>query len=793
MDVNLKGKRLLVLGGSIWRNAIKDFADRNGIVLISAGLYPAGTDEIAKEVYRIDTTRSDLMIPFIKEHNIDGFYMGGSEMIISAACQYINELGLPCYCTKEQWEFLQNKRNFKELCVKYGLPVAPRYQINKEDIAHSLPVEAYPVITKPEDGSGSNGFSVCHNPKELERGYSKAAANSPTESVICEKYVKNDSVVVFYTFSNGGLYFSGIEDKISVKFRKQGTYVGGLFVFESKYTNEFRELFEEKLQRLFKSIGICEGSAWIEVFHDGDNYYFNEVGFRYGGSVSVYPVDYLHGYNQVAADIYYALTGRSQIEGHSSLINGSVPRKKYYAVYPVYAWPGTIAEIKGIEEIEKHANVVLCSLTKHVGSVIPDSGSFNQNFALVHFVYDTVEECGDLLRFIHNTLKVYSDKGKDQVFKMLDFDTIEMQDALSRYEKYYSDSESIKSESLPDWFRRRMMDIRIYGGTSFRIQYEEALKTFLTDEQLADEAYKTRIGNDVIEAYMKFRTRPRDYFYFGFQNLSDELRETFLTETLEDLTLTEVTGYDKYLTDLTDKYHFYELAKPFFRRAVMLFDKQTEKDSFVSFCIKSKDLFIKPIAGSEGDGAFPVYVGDEKDAVKLFDKLASEKARWLVEERIRQSAEMSNWNASSVNTLRLPTFINANGFFVLAPIFRTGRAGKTIDNTSAGGVFAVVDEKTGVICSKGHDINGHVYDKHPDSMKKFEGYQIPEWDNLLKTARKVHELFTGHIYIAWDFALTDNGWDLIEGNWGRFRGAQLAGKKGLKRQFMEYINCTTTA
>ncbi len=425
MNKNLIGKRLLVLGGSIWKEAIKEYAVQNGIVLVSAGLYPAGTDDIAQEVYRIDTTDPELMKSFIKKHQIDGVYMGGSELIISAACQYVNEMGLPCYCTKEQWDFLQNKRNFKELCVKYDLPVVPRYQINVNDIKGSIPNEVYPVITKPEDGSGSNGFSVCHSSEDLERGYAKAAANSPTGSVICEKYVKNDSVVVFYTFSNGDLYFSGLEDKASVMFVKQGTYVGGLFEFESKYTQEFRTRFEAKLKKLFNSIGIREGSAWIEVFHDGDKYYFNEVGFRYGGSVSVYPVDYLHGYNQVAADIHYALTGTSKIEGHPSLIRKSIPKKLHYAIYPVYLSPGKIAQIAGIEVIENRQEVVLCSLTKKIGSVIPDSGSFNQNFALVHFVYDTIEECKDILNYVHCSIKIYDEDGNNLVLKLFDENSLD--------------------------------------------------------------------------------------------------------------------------------------------------------------------------------------------------------------------------------------------------------------------------------------------------------------------------------------------------------------------------------
>ncbi len=424
MSVELQGKRLLVLGGSIWKEAIKDYAEQNGIVVISAGLYPAGTDDIAQEVYRIDTTDAEMMKPFIKEHHIDGVYMGGSELIISSACKYINELGFPCYCTQKQWEFLQNKRNFKDLCIKHCLPVVPRYHINVNDIKGSFSDEFYPVITKPEDGSGSNGFSVCYTPEELERGYIKAAENSPTGSVICEKYVNNDSVVVFYTFSNGELFFSGLEDKFSVKFRKQGTYVGGLFMFESNNTQEFRHRFEEKLKNLFQSIGVREGSAWIEVFHDKDTYYFNEVGFRYGGSISVYPIDYLYGYNQVAADIHFALTGESKIGGYPSLISKYIPQKHHYAIYPVYLFPGRILEIEGIEEIEKHSEIVLCSLTKHIGDIVPDSGSFNQSFALVHFVFDTIDECRTILNIIHQHLKVYNETGEDMIFQMLDFESI---------------------------------------------------------------------------------------------------------------------------------------------------------------------------------------------------------------------------------------------------------------------------------------------------------------------------------------------------------------------------------
>lgn len=416
MDSKLNGKRLLILGGSMWKKAIRNFACEHNIFIISAGLYPAGIDEIAEEVYRINTTDGNLMKPFIYEHHIDGVYMGGSEMIISAACQWINELKLPCYCNKEQWDFLQEKDQFKSLCLKFDLPCVPRYELDYSIID-------YPVITKPTDGSGSKGFSVCKNDKELREGYSIASAASPTGRVLIEKFVKNDSVVVFYTFSNGRMFFSGLENKYPVKYEGHESYVAGIHLFESRLVEEFRNKFESKLEKLFHSLCIKEGPVWIEVFHDGANYYFNEVGFRYSGSVSVYPVDYFYGINQVASDIYFALTGKSKILAHSSLIGHNVHRKEHYAIYNAHMLPGTIASIEGVDIIRELPECVFIADTKHVGDNVKATGTVAQIFAFIHFVFDTIDECKGMIERIHSVIHVVDVDGKELLCNMIDWDS----------------------------------------------------------------------------------------------------------------------------------------------------------------------------------------------------------------------------------------------------------------------------------------------------------------------------------------------------------------------------------
>ena len=142
--------------------------------------------------------------------------------------------------------------------------------------------------------------------------------------------------------------------------------------------------------------------------------------FRYGGSVSIYPVDYFYQINQVAADIHYALTGESCISEHTSLIRSTLPRKKYYCIYPVHINAGTISSISGLDKIAQLENIVYLATTKYLHDRIESSGSFSQVFALVHFVCNTTEECIQTIDRIHQMLVVFDEHGNNMVNRMLD-------------------------------------------------------------------------------------------------------------------------------------------------------------------------------------------------------------------------------------------------------------------------------------------------------------------------------------------------------------------------------------
>ena len=417
----LEGRRLLLLSGGTWKDDIKKHANEEGIVLLATGNDDSsGIFEIADEVFHVDSTDADAMSELIRRAHVDGVYLGSCEPVIRAASEYVSSSGLPCYCTRSQWDALQDKAQFKELLISCDLPPVPSYDASSADAAvDSVSSDGYPVVVKPVDGAGSRGVVVCHTPDELRCGFALACEVSNSGHAVVEKFVRNDSVIAFFTFIDGLPVLSCLQDNYPVLYKEQGSYVGALRVCPSPLTDEFRRRFESKLATMFSKIGIDKGNLWIEVFHDGNDWYFNEVGYRIDGYFSMYAVNYLTGVNQLAMDMDLALTGKASPDSGSSLIPPSVPRKSHYCMYPVQMKPGVIAKIDGLGDLLQIPEVVAVPLTKRVGQKVVPSGSVDQVCMIVHFVCDTAAELEAMLDTIHTTLSVTDREGNELLVRML--------------------------------------------------------------------------------------------------------------------------------------------------------------------------------------------------------------------------------------------------------------------------------------------------------------------------------------------------------------------------------------
>ena len=137
----------------------------------------------------------------------------------------------------------------------------------------------------------------------------------------------------------------------------------------------------------------------------------------------------------------------------------------------------------------------------------------------------------------------------------------------------------------------------------------------------------------------------------------------------------------------------------------------------------------------------------------------------IIEEYIVQHDEMMKICPTSVNTVRVTT-INYNGECrFLYSVFRMGQ-GAVVDNFHAGGIAATVDIETGIVCTDAADLEGNTYAEHPVTKVKVKGFRIPHWEKILDACRKATGRVKGVDLVGWDFAVTNDGVELIEGNSG---------------------------
>ena len=94
-----------------------------------------------------------------------------------------------------------------------------------------------------------------------------------------------------------------------------------------------------------------------------------------------------------------------------------------------------------------------------------------------------------------------------------------------------------------------------------------------------------------------------------------------------------------------------------------------------------------------------------------------------------------------------------------------GRGG-VVDNFHAGGIAATIDIPSGMVCTSAADLDGNTFEENPYSGKKIKGYQIPNWDRIIETCKEITGKVSGVNLVGWDFAITPDGVDLIEGNPG---------------------------
>ncbi|RYI22149.1 MAG: hypothetical protein EON48_08180 [Acetobacteraceae bacterium] len=182
--------------------------------------------------------------------------------------------------------------------------------------------------------------------------------------------------------------------------------------------------------------------------------------------------------------------------------------------------------------------------------------------------------------------------------------------------------------------------------------------------------------------------------------------------------------------------------------------------------------FGKPVDGSMALGSIPLRAaargmvdvgGREVEAAALAREVAKAFPRgWLIQELLRQPAEIETLIGPGIGTLRVVTLWEAAGPQILYGVWRHPAVGTWVDAAIFGrpNVGCALDPATGETLSAhlGDHFNGKPITHSlvtPDLP--LVGYHLPGWRDITRICTEAHRLFPGHALLGWDIAVTERG------------------------------------
>ena len=311
---------------------------------------------------------------------------------------------------------------------------------------------------------------------------------------------------------------------------------------------------------------------------------------------------------------------------------------------------------------------------------------------------------------------------------------------------------------------------------------EKTVRTFagdVTPTQLRDYTY------DMVYSLHRFGCSFNEYFYYNYENLNVQGRESFVTEKIR-------WGYYAKMNIEENKELFnnkrkaYEKFRPYYRREVIDVLDDGDKETFCTFLQKHKRVIVKPLYGSSGRGVFALSIDEFPDMDAHYAHIQP-LLPVAVEEVLRQDPEMAKLHPESVNTVRVPTIKLKDKVVIFHPFMKIGCGSSVVDNGAQGGLLLAVDAETGIISMEASDVIGNRFLAHPDTGVILPGFQIPRWEEAKALATELALLVEGNHYMGWDLALSEEGWSVIEGNPRGMLVAQLVTQKGVRQELEDYI------
>lgn len=315
-------------------------------------------------------------------------------------------------------------------------------------------------------------------------------------------------------------------------------------------------------------------------------------------------------------------------------------------------------------------------------------------------------------------------------------------------------------------------------GLIRKMNIERMLQTV---QKVSAESGKPRavIFTDMVWCGLRYEAGYSDYALFHMWSMNADQRASILTRGKNN-------RYVRALNRREDMHYFAEKADflaafaPYVKRR-WLDLRQADAQALEEMARELGVVLVKPQNATHGDGVEKIYARDVTDWPALHARLTGE-GRTLCEEVITQHPELDRLWPGCVNTVRLVTIYKDGVGHIVASFLRVGSGEKPVDNFNNGGMVVPLDPGTGTVLCAAVNKAGQRFETHPGTGTRFEGFQVPLWEQVVELAGRAAGVIPGVRYVGWDIAVTPEGPLLVEGN--QYPGHDIYGLPGQSAEQM---------
>lgn len=420
---SLKGKKLLLMAGNpVGTDDIIRYAKTNGVYTVVTDYLPKEKSlgkELADEHWEISTADVEEIKQRIIENKIDGVFAGVSEFNLLRAMELCHYFGFPFYCTREQWDLIENKESFRSLCQKHSVPCPKTFftgSLVPETIYNTI---KYPVIVKPVDSSSSIGVTICQDEVGLRKAIPLAFKYSEKGRIIIEDFFSGEEFTAHYSIVNGRASLSSIDNRVPISVHAGTvTTIPVARVYPSSFINEYMDSVNDRMMGLCESIGLNTGVLFVQGLYNQAQNCFSvfEAGLRCAGEAAYRIIEKVNGVNFMNNLVDYALLGHVtdfDMEKDNPYLKG-----KACCVASFVSKGGTVGRIIGYEDVAQRVpSVISTECRYHEGDVTPDGDTLRQIMLRFVLVCDSKEQLIYDIETINRTVIVLNDRGEDMCLR----------------------------------------------------------------------------------------------------------------------------------------------------------------------------------------------------------------------------------------------------------------------------------------------------------------------------------------------------------------------------------------